>query len=445
MTRSILIRAAAVAGALLVAHVAKATPPAAAHRDAAAKLFAAGHATAAELDAATEAAAIEAAALAAAELWAAAGVDDVDGEVRRVTDLLRLPSGGDSADALPAGFAARAAGVLRMEAAALPVEAVAERSQNAAEVADRIAGLAAEGIATGDERSRAEAGATRVRSSLADLRRRRDGLLSAADSVSTVTADHPQRLNDAELLTPLRETTPRNRTAAAAALASLLDARVDAAAASAAAVSATNHEARVRKTDERFRRPRELTDAESETRIQELLAESAVLRVAAAEAAYVLACDAPAGVGGFDWSEVMRTAAATRPASIVPPLPEPAESVARPMTHTTLRPITDGFAPWTTERQRRDQRTDRPTYDRLTQGPVRFGVSPPLAWPRAFEPGWTYSSGYAFGQKRWDLPRRYRYPRADGYGGPWYLPGSPTNRLRYQFPRYPSKSPRPRD
>ena len=50
-----------------------------------------------------------------------------------------------------------------------------------------------------------------------------------------------------------------------------------------------------------------------------------------------------------------------------------------------------------------------------------------------FQPGATYSSGYAFGQIRRDLPRELRYPRADGYGGPWSLPGSPTDRLRFRL------------
>lgn len=47
-------------------------------------------------------------------------------------------------------------------------------------------------------------------------------------------------------------------------------------------------------------------------------------------------------------------------------------------------------------------------------------------------PGRTYSSGYAFGEVRRNLPADMRFPRADGLGGPWYLPGSPTNELRFR-------------
>lgn len=55
------------------------------------------------------------------------------------------------------------------------------------------------------------------------------------------------------------------------------------------------------------------------------------------------------------------------------------------------------------------------------------------AWKRV---GMRYSSGYAFGEVRRDLPAQIRFPRADGYGGPWYMPGSPINelRLRYRLP-----------
>ena len=52
---------------------------------------------------------------------------------------------------------------------------------------------------------------------------------------------------------------------------------------------------------------------------------------------------------------------------------------------------------------------------------------------RLFQPGATYTSGYAFGRVRSDLPRELRAPRADGYGGPWSFPGSPTDRLRFRY------------
>ena len=40
----------------------------------------------------------------------------------------------------------------------------------------------------------------------------------------------------------------------------------------------------------------------------------------------------------------------------------------------------------------------------------------------------TYSDGYAFGIRRIDGSSTVRNrPRANAYGGPWYLPGSPTN------------------
>ena len=69
--------------------------------------------------------------------------------------------------------------------------------------------------------------------------------------------------------------------------------------------------------------------------------------------------------------------------------------------------------------------------DRLAPLPgVNLGSLAAPGSNRLFQPGATYSSGYAFGQIRYDLPRELRYPRADGYGGPWSLPGSPTDRLR---------------
>ena len=63
---------------------------------------------------------------------------------------------------------------------------------------------------------------------------------------------------------------------------------------------------------------------------------------------------------------------------------------------------------------------------------INLGSSPLPGSTRLFQPGATYSSGYAFGQTRYDLPRELRYPRADSYGGPWSFPGSPTDRLRFR-------------
>lgn len=51
--------------------------------------------------------------------------------------------------------------------------------------------------------------------------------------------------------------------------------------------------------------------------------------------------------------------------------------------------------------------------------------------------GATYSSGYAFGQLRRDLPASERLPRGQSLGGPWYLPGSPTNEIRLRRRSWP--------
>lgn len=56
---------------------------------------------------------------------------------------------------------------------------------------------------------------------------------------------------------------------------------------------------------------------------------------------------------------------------------------------------------------------------------------------RFTNPGATYSSGYAFGQLRRDLPASQRLPRAESLGGPWYLPGSPTNEIRLRRRSWP--------
>ena len=60
------------------------------------------------------------------------------------------------------------------------------------------------------------------------------------------------------------------------------------------------------------------------------------------------------------------------------------------------------------------------------------GLSPYWAGPTWTNP--TYSDGYAFGQKRYGYPfdlHRGAGFRADGYGGPFFFPGSPTNYRRF--------------
>ena len=73
------------------------------------------------------------------------------------------------------------------------------------------------------------------------------------------------------------------------------------------------------------------------------------------------------------------------------------------------------------------------------------GLSPYWTGPTWVGPSWTgatYSDGYAFGQKRYGYPfdlHRGAGFRADGYGGPFYFPGSPTNYRR--FGTWPPVSP----
>ena len=61
------------------------------------------------------------------------------------------------------------------------------------------------------------------------------------------------------------------------------------------------------------------------------------------------------------------------------------------------------------------------------------GLSPHWTGPTWAGPSWTgatYSDGYAFGQKRYGYPfdvHRGAGFRADGYGGPFFFPGSRTN------------------
>ena len=69
--------------------------------------------------------------------------------------------------------------------------------------------------------------------------------------------------------------------------------------------------------------------------------------------------------------------------------------------------------------------------DRRWPGTLQGSLAAPGS-TRLYQPGASYQSGYAFGQIRRDLPLELRYPRADAYGGPWSLPGSPTDRLRFR-------------
>ena len=441
MTRSLLIRGAAVAAALLLVHAARADTPAAARRAAVAELFAAGHATRAELDAAEVDAAVEAAALAAARVWAEAGLDDPTGQVARLSELVRLPAGRVTSAEPPRPFAARVAAVLRLEAEALPVDATRLRREAAAAYRNRIAELAAPGIATAGELRRAEANAAALDADLAELLRRRKRLVETADRLSDGDVIAPRF--EIDPLTAVKGVRGRNAAAAAESFAALLDSRVEAAAAAASARAAADREARVRATDGRHRRPYELESATSDAKAAELFAASAAKLQMAAAAAVELACDAPAEAAAYDWAALGGGSLATEPAAFVPPLPEPADQNAG-LPRRAFPGTADDRVPRRGGPIRGDDAHPE-TVGRFTRRPVRFGVSPGLAAPRAWEPGWTYSSGYAFGQKRWDLPPRYRYPRADAYGGPWYLPGSPTNRLRYQFPRFPATNLPPQD
>ena len=408
------------------------------------KLAEAGHATAAEVLAARREVRVLQAINAADRRWrrVARPSDDLRTSVVSLSRLVHLPASGDEEVAdmssLPAEFAASLSDVLLREAAAVPSDIVAIDIESAARRVAAIRKLASRGTATAAELSRAEDDHHELISRRVRLNAEAERLSALADQIApsappaatTATAAAADATRAIDHLVP---PDGPNRAAAVRCFAGLLEAEVALVAATEDAFAASDRLGRIRATAASARRPGELAaaerDADRAARLRDALRRHAV----AAAAAVRLAARVSPRVAAFEWSRIEAAAPETVLTGVVPPPVDGTPGYASLLSHRPYREA----SPLDLQTLRQEPRSDPTRGDRSLPPHVTTRRSPPLSPPRWFEPGATYSSGYAFGQKRWDLPRTLRYPRADSYGGPWYLPGSPTNRLRYQTPQFP--------
>ena len=312
---------------------------------------------------------------------------------------------------------------------------------------DAVAELHASRHATNAERDAAVAAVERLDGAVRERRTQRDELAASIASLGVAPSDAALPAAGFDAILSHLKASPTSPVAAelVAVAEQMLDARTAVAVAQAQTVTATDLHRRVEAIPAELRRPTEL-------RSSRLDRDQSAAALAAAEHRERLSGQAAGWL--LAWADAPRPLP-TLPSETLPsarPVDADDASPSIPFAGHTEGALSDrsGLRPPSLRRRTRPGYVDAArtsSYPFDTGSPLdppalpqtvpvwpglNLGSSPLSGSTRLFQPGATYQSGYSFGQTRYDLPRELRYPRADSYGGPWSLPGSPTDRLRFR-------------